>query len=506
MSPREFLMGRLSEASTRMWRQACVRGGAWGGALLSVLAACHELVQRMIPVPAVVAAIRPLLLLAAIGVVVGAGVRMVRRPTLARAAAATDARAGLRDELLSAHWFTLSAETGGIVDLHVARAASGARSLDLRRLFPLRLPRNAVVVTAVSCLIAGLALGLPVHTAKPGAAEGTPVEGHAHRVGDVSRDMPATSPEVVGQEVDAGDGRTALWKQVETLARDLVGRPAGQSLAEAIAARDARAAAQALRAARDAAAATTTGGAPVEQSGEQMNDAMAKDILARLSALIQQEEASPPAPRGPASSESDRSTAQLDRELRQEDEDAQRGARRDQTPGEDAVNTSLRALSRSSTGGRDAVHGEADTTQGAGRASVGGGAMGRRINTSTAGSGEGDQPTGEAARTPEDDVVLGRKTERLAVQLKAVKVQQRDGDEKDPEDDQAGTEESFYAATRAQAARVSLSSVEATLRSSAETASSAERSPLEYREAVKRYTLARHQRERDPNRAAAEGR
>ena len=506
MSPRDSLLEWLRGAAKRAWRQQCLREGAWGIAGVSAVVALHEILRRCGTAVPVMTALRPLLVLAALTVVIVVAVRTFRRPALEDVAAAADARAGLHDELLSAQWFARTAVSGGLVDLHLGRAADAARALDLRTLFPLRIPRPALAITAVAIVIAGGAAAWPVDPPGERQPEVGPLAN-----GRIAPDREATTAVEAERPADGADGRgpnaaqreqgTAWWQQVESLAKDLVGRPAGQSLAEAIAARDARAAARALRATRDAAKIDGGSGA-IDTPGEQMNDTMAKDILARLSALLQQEENAPGAARSPAVPDGDRPTAQLDRELRQDDADAQRGARREQTPGEDAVNTSLRALSRSSTGGRDAVHGEADSTEGAGRANVSGGAMGRRINTSTAGSGEGDQPTGNAAPPPVDDTVLGSRTQRLAVQLKSVQVNATPSDENNGDEDPAGTEESFYAATRAQAARVALSSGQAVSRAGAEDATAAERSPLEYREAVKRYTLARHRREPDPNRAA----
>ncbi len=296
---------------------------------------------------------------------------------------------------------------------------------------------------------------------------------------------------------DADDGRSraaaALWKQLDALAGELSRRPGGPSLAQAVAARDARAAAQALRDAKQADAAQTTAGGGTAKPDEQMTSALAADILDRIAALMKAGDADGGA-RQPAAADPDRPTARLDRELRADQDDAQKSAPREQSAGEDALNTSLRALSRSSTGGRDNVHGEADSTEGAGRANVGGGAMGRRVNTSTAGAGDGDQPTG-AATAPEGDQVLGRKTERLAVQLRTVRLPRADDAARDDPDDPAGTEESFYAATRAQAARTAFASVGAVSRSTAEAAQAGSTAPLEFRDAVKRYTLARHRRE-----------
>lgn len=511
MTARERLLDWLDGAVLRTSRQQRLRRVAWCLALLAGIVAIHTTVKRLSGEPAVSVAVGVLLGLVAAGVVIGTAILLPRRPSTSSVVASVDSRAGLRDELISAQWFLREAAGGsdGFVDLHVAHAWEAVRGLDLPRLVPMRIPRNAVLVAVAAGCVAAAATLWPAppggSTADDGAGGGRLVRaGEAGRDGLRSADGIAGDVDRDARDPDRGEAsarRDALWKQVESLARDLIGRPEGQTLAEAIAARDARAAAQALRAAKEAKAdGAKADEAMPESPGEQMNETMARDILDRLSALMKEEAAAPRPPEAPRESES--STARLDRELRREDEDAQRAGRRESSPGEDYVNTSLRALSRSSTSGRDVVHGEADSTEGAGRASVSSGAMGRRINSSTAGSGEGDQPTGEGAPPPSDDQVLGARTQRLAVQLKAVQVKQADGDERRDEDlERTGTEESFYEATRAQAARVGMSAVRASAQGGGESVSGAEGSPIEFREAVRRYSLTRHRREPDPNAA-----
>jgi hypothetical protein len=492
MAPRESLLRWLKAAATRVRWQRALHDAMWAAAGLMVLAACHATVVAFAGAPAIVTAIRPLLLLVAFAIVAGFGVRRWPPADLAVVAAAADARAGLHDELLSAHWFATRADADPFVDRHVRHAVQIAGALDVARLFPLRVPGHAVAAGAVALLIAVAAHAWP-RMRDATAPDLQEVAGASTRgVREETR-----SPIAGGDATaDADDGRSraaaALWKQLDALAGELSRRPGGPSLAQAVAARDARAAAQALRDAKQADAPQTAGGATAKPD-EQTTSALAADILDRIAALMKAGDADGAA-RRPEAADPDRPTARLDRELRADQDDAQKSAPREQSAGEDALNTSLRALSRSSTGGRDNVHGEADSTEGAGRANVGGGAMGRRVNTSTAGAGEGDQPTG-AATAPEGDQVLGRKTERLAVQLRTVRLPQGDDAARDDPDDPAGTEESFYAATRAQAARTAFASVGAVSRSTAEAAQAGATSPLEFRDAVKRYTLARHRRE-----------
>jgi hypothetical protein len=142
------------------------------------------------------------------------------------------------------------------------------------------------------------------------------------------------------------------------------------------------------------------------------------------------------------------------------------------------------------------VQGEANTTEG-GTAQAGEGALGRRIGQSSAGAGEGDQPVGALVPPQPDDNVLGRRTERLEVQLRrSAKIQPEEPGE--GEDGQVDPDEAFYAATRAQSARAAFRQVDGMARAGTETPGEARQVPFELREAMKRYTLARHRREPAP--------
>lgn len=501
MTSADIVLRWLTDASSRIRSQRRIREGAWAVACLLAIAACDAMIVRFAGEPAVIVALRVLLLLAAIAVLIGCGVRMWWRPDLAAVAATADAKAGLGDALLSAQWFASHREATPFVAAHLERVSAMTRDLGIARLFPLAVPRSALIVAIVAASVAGAAWSLS-RTAL--VADIGTVPGEAARGASAPTvSLPGNASDEAATEAGGRSQAAVLWKQLETLAAGLSQRPEGRSLAEAIAARDVRAAAQIARAAKADASAGTDAAGAASSPGEQMNDVLAQAILERLGALLKAEQSAPAAPTA-TDGEADRPTARLDRELRADQDDAQRGAPRQQSAGEDALNTSLRALSRSSTGGRDAVHGEADSTEGAGRANVGGGAMGRRVGMSTAGAGDGDQPVGNIVAPEQGDTVLGRRTERLAVQWHAVKVQQGDAGERD--DEPTGTEESMYAATRAQAARVGFRAVDSVARSDAESASGSEASPLEYREAVKRYTLTRHRREPDPNRASAASR
>jgi hypothetical protein len=486
--PRDVLLGWLEAAAARTRQQRLLQDSAWAGSGLLVLAAFYLLLARFVQPPEVVAALLPLIIFAGSALPVAVIARRWQRPGLAEVAAATDARAGLQDALLSAHCFSDGGNADAYRELHLQRAAGVTQTLDLRRVFPLETPGSAGAVAAAALLSIAAMLGLP-RSAAP--LEPVPQTVRAGTSNGINADL---APGSAADAEEAGKLRTSasLWMQLDAIAASLPGTQAGQSLTEAIAARDARAAAQAAEALKKSASASSAAPPAREAPDEQMSAALAQGILERLSELLKAGEADAVA-RAPQS-ESEQATARLDRELRAEQPDAQQSATRQQSAGEDAVNTLLRALSRSSTGGRDRVHGEADSMDGAGRASMGGGAMGRRVSTSSAGAGEGDQPGTTVTPAIEGDSVLGTKTQRLEVQLRAVKMPDSNPDEQ-AESDRKGTEEATYAATRAQAARTALQTVPAASFSASEAELDEQRSPLEFREAVKRYSLARHRRD-----------
>lgn len=507
MAARDILLDSLRMAARRVRHQRWVRDAAWGAAALLSIFAVGIVVERAAGVPAVAVSIRALLIVCAIAVAVAVGVRGCLRPPLPEVAAGVDAVAGLHDELLSAYWFATLGTVSSFAEAHVQRAATRAKGLAWSQLFPLAMPRRAVMVAVSAVVVAGIAWSMPVPRAS--------TSGDTGEVGATGRTVSSrvggsTPRQGVDDEAAAAPGAASdrqrmasdVWKQIEALAGALSQRPEGKSLAQAIAARDARAAAEALRAAKGDRSAPVSGAGAADGPGEQMTDVLAQGILDRLASLLNAES---PAPTGrdAGSEDAERPTARLDRELRADQDDAQPGVKREQSAGEDALNTSLRALSRRGTAGRDMVHGEADATEGAGRANVGGGAMGRRVGVSTGGAGDGDQPVGNLVAPEQGDQVLGRRTERLAVQLKAVKVPETAAGEAD--NAPTGTEESFFAATRAQVSRIGFRAAGGSSRNDAEGVAGATDPPAGHRDAVKRYTLVRHRRDADA-RAAEEAR
>jgi len=117
--------------------------------------------------------------------------------------------------------------------------------------------------------------------------------------------------------------------------------------------------------------------------------------------------------------------------------------------------------------------------------------MGRRIGVSQAGGGDGEQPRSNPEGNAEAEEVMGKKTQRLAVQLQAVKVEQS------ADEDPNGAEEAFYAATQAQASKLEYATVAGRERYATEQGTQRERMPMAYRDAVKQYMVGQHGKEKE---------
>jgi hypothetical protein len=481
MSEHDFLHRWLARAAARM--RACERlrvAGLLACALLGLLALRLAL-RALLPVPPVLAALTPLFLLAALACVAVFGWLFARRVTLAQAAAAADARAGLNDELKSAYWLGEPAPREGIVALLLQRACDDARRLDARRLFPLRTPSTAVAALGLGALCAALGGLVPQIAETAPVAVPLPQSSNAHRAGaPAPGDAPAAHTD---------DRQRALWSALDQLAERITGSAQAEAIRRAVAARDAQRAAQLVNAMqrRDAAAAAQDARARPE--GEQMTAELAQGILERLQELMRGEEDGAPAAGAPPAPQD---ASRLAEQLRQDLGDAERGRDERGSQGEMLLNAMLRAISRTTQGERPLAQGGGEAGEESGRAQTSGGAMGRRVSRTRAGGNDGEQATGDPAGELEADPVLGARTQRLQAQLHKARV------ERSADDDDAGgegREDSFYDATQAQAAQLALRDVAGAAHPSGETPVAGQQTPLAYRDAVKRYSLSQHRKE-----------
>jgi len=487
MSERDILHRWLARAAARLRTDRRLRDlGTLACALLTLLA-LHQVLRAALPVPPVIAAVTPLFVLAALGCLAVFAWRLTRRVTLAEAAAAADARADLKDELKSAYWLGEPDSRHALVALLVRRASIDVQRLDLSRLFPLRAPRSALAALGLALLTGGLAWLSPrvAVPASDGPAALSASAGGAHSL-NAGSPAPAATHE---RPVPAEDRQRALWAAVDALAVRIAGSPQAEAIKRAVAARDAQRAAQLLTAARRRDAAAAAQGSAARPEGEQMSAELAQGILDRVQALLQEEEPAPAGAQAPAPS-----TARLAQQLREDMGDAERGRDERSSQGEMQLNAMLRAVTRTSIGERQVVQGGGEAGEENGRAQTGGGAMGRRVNRSRAGAGDGEQGQADPSGELEADPVLGARTQRLQAQLQKVRVERSADDDGDAGSD--GREESFYDATQAQAAQLTLRDVVSRPTQAAEAVVTGQQTPLAYREAVKQYSLMQHRKER----------
>jgi hypothetical protein len=489
MSDCDILLRWLERAAGRRRLNERLQEVIWLVITLLALAIVYQALDAGLAMTKFSSGMLPLFLAAGAAATVYFGWRMASGPVLTQAASRADASAGLNDELRSALWFAHRETQNGFVRVHLDRAARTVQRLDVRQLFPVVMPRNFPMAIFLALFAGALSWVLP----------------HLQPITDDSQVAPARSAEsrsgvfVAGESVpekeDSEVAATrefseAAWLKVENLARELTAGPSTEDIAQAIEARDAKTAARLLAGMRRKQAAQPASGAAARPETEQMSATLAKDIIDRLQSLLNEGGGSSPNVSGGQDGDNtERLTEQVSRDLRDEMDDAQQSLPGELSPEEQRLNTALRAMSRESRGGREAVRGESPPMQGAGRTSVGSGAMGRRISNSSGGAGDGEQPRGNPDGNAEAEPVFGRKTMRLRMQLQTVKI-----DSVEPEGGD-GTEESFYAATQAQAAKTEYETVTAAQSGGTEQITGRERLPLAYRDAVKRYTLRQHRRD-----------
>jgi hypothetical protein len=77
-------------------------------------------------------------------------------PSLSEAAAALDAQAGLKDEVVSAYWFLSQDITNPWVDLQIRRAAATLQKVNLRELYPRLIPKTSYLAAAGLVLLLAL--------------------------------------------------------------------------------------------------------------------------------------------------------------------------------------------------------------------------------------------------------------------------------------------------------------------------------------------------------------
>jgi hypothetical protein len=489
MSDHEILLRWLATAAARMRWSRRMRELGWFVCTLAALGLLAEVLE-IFGVPALVlSAVAPVLIAAALAVVALFAWRLTRPTTRAQAAGAADTRAGLKDELKSAHWFAQRAARDAFVELLLMRAARTAQTLDARRLFPLAVPRSVLAALTLATLTVALAwfsprIALPV-TQEPMSGPASSAVGRTGTAAAGENEAEKIAAEPASANTVTKDDLTATWARLERLAKEL---PAGAEegpIQRAVAARDARLAAQLLQASERKRAAAAPKDPAARPSRELKSADAAQRLLEALQSMPNNE-----AKALPETTKADVTpTIRTATRLREQAREERRKITGTPAQGEVTLNSRLRAISRAGVGMREVAYGEGEAAEAGSQTSVSGAASGDRTGRSQAGGSEGEHPNSSPTGAGDDQPVLGERTERLIAQLEKMS-SKRDEDSK-PQD----TEEEFYAATQRQASQVEFESIIAQWRERREAVVRPGGTPLSYREAVKRYFLSQHARD-----------
>ena len=487
MSDHDILFRWLATAAARMgWNRRMRELGRLACAIfaLSLLAVVLQIFGVLVDAKSMVAA------LLAIAALVVAGLflwRLTRATTLAQAAGAADIRAGLKDELKSAHWLAQGGARDAFVELMIARAARTAQALDARRLFPFAVPRSALAALSLAILtvvLAGLAprIALPVVRERISGPD-SPAGGKANAaaISDNEPERFTAQPPTPARKEDPTGARSLL----ERLTKELPARASDDPAKLAVASRDARLAERHQQAPEQRAAATPND--PAGRSKRRLKPAdTPQRPLEALQALSNNEVRSPP--ESPTKAEVT-PTIRTATRLREQAREERRKISGTPAQGEVTLNSRLRAISRAGVGMREVAYGEGEAAEAGSQTSVSGAASGDRTGRSQAGGSEGEHPNNSPTGASDDQPVLGERTERLIGQLEKM------SGEASQDSTQQDTEEEFYAATQRQASLIEDENIVVQQRAQREAVVPQRRTPLAYREAVKQYFLNQHARD-----------
>ena len=470
------------------WNRRIRELGRFACALVALLLLAEVL--EIFGVPAhVESTVAMLLVIAALAVVALFSWRLARATTLAQAAGAADTRAGLKDELKSAHWFAQRTARDAFVELMLARAAQTAQTLDARRLFPFALPRSVLAALSLAVLTIALAafgprIALPV-TQEPLSGAASPVAGRTRAAAVGDNEIDTIAAQLASSNAAKKDDLSAVWAQLERLARELPAGAEQGSIERAVAARDAALAAQLVQASER----KRTAAAPRDPAARQrqMKSADAEQRLLEALEAISNNENNPP-PESPTKAEVT-PTIRTATRLREQVREERRKITGTPAQGQVSLNSRLRAISRAGVGMREVAYGEGEAAEAGSQTSVSGAASGDRTGRSQAGGSEGEHPNNSPTGAGDDQPVLGERTERLIAQLEKMS-SLRGEDSKQQE-----TEDEFYSATQRQASQLEYESITAQWRARREAVVASEGTPLSYREAVKQYFLNQHARD-----------
>jgi hypothetical protein len=463
--------------------------GRFACALVALFLLAEVLEIFGVPAP-VLSAVAPVFLIVALAIVALFAWRLARATTLAQAAGAADARAGLKDELKSAHWFAQRTARDAFVELLLARAARTAQALDARRLFPLALPRSVLAALSLAILTGALTwfsprIALPV-TREPMSGPASPAAGRTRVAALGENESETIAAQLASPNTPKKDDLTAAWSRLERLTKELPAGAEEDLIKRAVFARDARLAAQLLQASERNRAAATPQDPAARRQRELKSADTAQRLLEALQGLLNNEAKALPETTKSEVTPTIRTATRLREQAREE----RRKITGTPAQGQVSLNSRLRAISRAGVGMREVAYGEGEAAEAGSQTSVSGAATGDRTGRSQAGGSEGEHPNSSPTGAGDDQPVLGERTERLVAQVEKMS-SERNEDAKQQE-----TEEEFYAATQRQASQVDFESITAQWLAQREAVVAPGGTPLSYREAVKQYFLRLHAKDK----------
>ncbi|MBL8533220.1 MAG: hypothetical protein JNL33_05125 [Betaproteobacteria bacterium] len=417
--------------------------------------------------------------------------KFLRRPSMHAVAAELDEKSGLDDVLKSAYWFASRGSPSAWESALLTRATRTVRGIDLVQVLPVRMSGGAARAAVLGALVlaAGLLAGrtdvqravMPEVEVLFGRGHGiTSVEPSPNSIDDDSNASPPDSVAAAGDGPSPNPGSSADRRpdgaasdpDVEAEAGSTGPRGSEGPRGGHIRAREA--------AGESEPAAPGEGGAL--QQALELSAALARGAVERVQSFL-----------GRASPQTKR--ADLGADLAEARSGAGQGVARQDAQQEhttmNEMSQAMQQLTPSLDGDRPAP--ARSTTEppsqgGGGKANITGGADGMRVNLDQIGDDGDDTPPD--APLSEPGTLHGKRTERLAVTLDRIMDTARGTQTA------AGASEGFYAASQAQAARVELSPVADTARGRSEAALSGSTVSAAQRNAVKRYFLLEHGREK----------
>ncbi len=486
MSDYEILRRWLAKVAARIsWnrrvqvlgRSACVLISIW------LFIECVE----VFPVPrSILTAVYFSCGIVAVAVAVVLAVRLVQPTPLEQAAWASDARACLNDELKSAQWFARLAGRDAFVDLQIKRAAVTARSLNARLLFPIPMPRSALIALSLVLMAGALAWFSPrVSVSSVQALLDQSGELAQMNDGQTVEDV---APNVSGSQSAKLDELASAWSDMERLTNELPAGSGKDAMKKAVAARDASLTAQLLKSLER----SQPSDAPRDKfspPGGRLQPAASRQRLLEAMERLSDEKQSERPIEPPTKAEISPTVRTATQQLRAQAREERRKITGTPAQGEVTPNNQLRAVSRAGAGMREVAYGEGEAADAGSRASVSGAATGERTGRSQAGGSEGESPNSGEAGPGDDEPVLGTRTERLVGRLEKM------GEEHEANLKQQELEEEFFAATQHRTAQLAYDDIVTQWSLQREVAIAPGEIPIPYRNAVKQYLLSQHAKE-----------